>query len=309
MSNHSGYIAVAGGANIDIGGKSKDSHILRDSNPGTVRLSLGGVGRNIAHNLALLAIPVKLFTVVGSDLYANMILDSCRTLGIDLQAESVQDASTSTYLYVADAEGDMVCAISDMEICKHLTPAFFETRMDVINHASALILDTNLPEETVLYLAKNAQVPMFADPVSAAKAIRLKEALPYLHTVKPNRLEAEVLCGRTVKTKEDALYAARMLLEKGIQQVFLTLGADGVLAVNRDREVHVPAFQSRSHNFTGAGDAFMAGLACAYLRGYDFVETARTASAAAAIAASSPETIKENMSPAYLEKTLEDEAA
>ena len=309
MKENTGYIAVAGGANIDIGGKSRDAHILRDSNPGTVRLSLGGVGRNIAHNLALLGVPVKLFTAIGNDLNANLISDSCRALSIELSALRVGDAGTSTYLYVADAEGDMVCAISDMDICGHLTPAFFETQMDVIRHAAALVIDTNLPEETVLYLAKNAQVPVFADPVSVAKAGRLKEALPFLHTIKPNRLETELLCGIPVKTEGDALRAAHMLLEQGIQQVFLTLGADGVLAAGKDRAAVIPTFQNTAHNYTGAGDAFMAGLAHAFLQGYDFIQTARTAAAAAAIAASSPETINKDMSPAYLDHILENEEA
>ena len=311
MRKHTNYIAVAGGANIDIGGKSRQRLLPRDSNPGTVKLSLGGVARNIAHNLALLDVPVKLFTAIGNDLYADLIIQSCNTLGIDLHARRSGDASTSTYLYIADTDGDMVYAVSDMDVCAHLTPAFFKSRMDLINGASALVIDTNMPEETVLYLAKNARVPVFADPVSTAKAGRLQAALPHLHTIKPNRAEAELLCGIPVNTNEDALRAARMLLEKGIQQVFLTLGADGVLVARNgqaDAE-HIPPCHMEAHSFTGAGDAFMAGLVCSYLRGYDPVKAAHTASAAAAVAAASMETINEALSPAYLDRVVKDNEA
>ena len=61
----SGYVAVAGAVNVDIGGQSAGPLVGRDSNPGKVTVSMGGVGRNIAHNLRLLGVKVSLLTALG----------------------------------------------------------------------------------------------------------------------------------------------------------------------------------------------------------------------------------------------------
>lgn len=298
------FIAVAGGANIDIGGKSYKTVIPHDSNPGTVKISLGGVGRNVAHNLSLLGVPVRLFTVIGNDMNGERIIQSCRTLGIDLHAPRLDEVSTSTYLYVADADGDMACAISDMEICDYLTPAHFAPELDLINSAKALVMDTNLPEETIRYLAEHVTVPVFVDTVSVTKAKRIRGVLGHLHTIKPNRLEAELLTGIRVETKEDAHRAADRLLEQGVTQAFVSLGTDGVLAACAKDKVFIPSLKSETVSLTGAGDAFTAGLVYAYYNDMDFAEAGRVASAAAAIAIESMETINERMSPGLLRRTL-----
>ena len=80
----SGYVAVAGAVNVDIGGRSAGPLVGRDSNPGTVTVSMGGVGRNIAHNLRLLGVRVSLLTALGEDPHAGQVADSCERLGIDL---------------------------------------------------------------------------------------------------------------------------------------------------------------------------------------------------------------------------------
>lgn len=128
MSNEKNlpYAVVCGGVNIDIGAHSFAPLRAKDSNPGKVELSLGGVGRNIAHNMRLLGVPTYLLTAVGGDSRASQVEQSCRDLGIDLShALHVPDGRTSTYVFVGDSDGDMAIAVSDMEICKKLTPDYF----------------------------------------------------------------------------------------------------------------------------------------------------------------------------------------
>ena len=115
------YIAVVGGVNIDIGGRSDAPLVAGDSNPGRIRSSLGGVGRNIAHNLALLGAKVKLITALGADDGAKRVEASCADLGIDLtDSLYVPDGATSTYLFLADSNGDMALAMNDMAIYEQL---------------------------------------------------------------------------------------------------------------------------------------------------------------------------------------------
>ena len=291
------YAVVVGGVNMDIGGRSDVPPVPRDSNPGRVHMSLGGVGRNIAHNLALLGTDVRMLTAFGDDLYAQKIAASCGELGIDISRSlQVPGCNTSTYLFLADEKGDMALAVSDMDIYRHLTPDVLRARRDLLDNAQVVILDTNIPEASIVWLCENIKVPIFADPVSTAKAERLRSVLGRIHTLKPNRLEAELLSGVKITDQESMERAARVLLDTGLRRVFLSLGEDGVYAADHNGTLRQPCLPAQMENATGAGDAFMAALAWAYLDGNDLEHTARLAQAAAAIAVEGRETINPQMS-------------
>lgn len=291
------YAAVVGGVNMDIGGRAAAPLVMADSNPGQVRMSLGGVGRNIAHNLALLGADVRMLTAFGDDLYAQKIAASCGELGIDIaQALQVPGAATSTYLFLSGPDGDMALAVSDMDICGHVTPAYLQSRRALLDNAQLIVIDANIPAESIRWLCENIRVPIFADPVSTAKAVRLNPVLGKLHTLKPNRMEAELLSGVAITDSASLEKAARVLLDTGLRRVFLSLGKDGVYAADRSGALRLPCCPAESVNATGAGDAFMAALAWAYLEGTDLADTTRLAQAAAAIALEGAETINPALS-------------
>ena len=307
MSNEKNlpYAVVCGGVNIDIGAHSFAPLRAKDSNPGKVELSLGGVGRNIAHNMRLLGVPTYLLTAVGGDSRASQVEESCKELGIDLShALRVPDGRTSTYVFVGDSDGDMAIAVSDMEICKKLTPDYFASQLDLLNGAAAVVVDANLPRESIAYLTEHCTVPVFIDPVSTVKAEKLHGLLGRVHTLKPNRIEAELLSG--VKITDDASLhkAAEALLAQGLQRVFISLGGDGVLAAQKDEMQLVPICKAEMRNATGAGDAMMAALVWSFLSGQSLTKSAASGTAAAAIAVESEETINPAMSAEAVEKRL-----
>lgn len=299
------YAAVVGGVNIDIGGTSFKKLIPRDSNPGVCRTSLGGVGRNIAHNLALLDVDVRFLTAFGEDEYARRIESSCADLGIDIaHARRVPGGATSTYIFLNDADGDMALAVNDMAICEEITPRYLGQNLAVLNHAQLVILDTNIPASSVQYLADKCTVPLFADPVSITKAEKLKPVLGRLHTLKPNLLEAQLLSGIEIKDLKSLKRAARALLDTGMQRIFISLGTRGVLAADEKEMIKVPALPAKVQSTTGAGDAFTAALAYCYLQGMSLADTAAFASAAAALAVESSETINPALSPETVKQKL-----
>ena len=300
------YAAVVGAVNMDIGGTSSSALVAEDSNPGRVRMSLGGVGRNIAHNMALLGVDTRLLTAFGDDLYAQKIAASCGELGIDIsQALTVSGGATSTYLFIAGPEGDMALAVSDMEIYEHVTPAYLAARQNYLNNAQLIVVDTNIPAESIAWLADNVKVPLFADPVSTAKAVKLKPVLGKLHTLKPNRLEAELLSGVAITDNASLERAAAGLLETGLHRVFISLGGDGVYAADyMGGRCRLPCLKGNMVNTTGCGDAFMAALAWAYLEGTDLERTARAGLAAATIAMEGAETINPAMSVSALRQRM-----
>lgn len=304
------YAVVVGGVNMDIGGVSHRPLVSADSNPGRVRMSLGGVGRNIAHNMTMLGVDTRMLTAFGDDLYAQKIAASCGELGIDISRSlQVPGGVTSTYLFIANENGDMALALSDMDIYDHLTPEFLASRAQLLNNAQAVVVDTNIPARSIAWIADHIKLPIFADPVSTAKAEKLRPVLGKLHTLKPNRLEAELLSGVAITDESSLNAAADALLATGLRRVFISLGGDGVLAADHKERCHLPCFPGRMVNTTGCGDAFMAAIVWAYLEGTDLEDTARAGLAASAIAMEGAETINPAMSAEAVKARMGETAA
>ena len=299
------YAVVVGGVNVDIGGRSFAPLVAADSNPGTVTVSLGGVGRNIAHNMSLLGLDVRLLTAYGDDLNGERVAASCSELGIDLSnALHVSGATTSTYLYLTDPAGEMALAVSDMAICEKITPAYLAANLTLLQNAQVVVADANIPAQSLEYLAENCTAPLFVDPVSTTKAEKLKPILHRIHTLKPNRLEAELLSGVKIETNADVEKAADRLTELGVHRMFLSLGADGVYAAMGSQRLWLPTIPGHMVNTTGCGDAFMAALVWAYLEGSDLETTAKAGLAAGSIAMESSETINPNLSAQALKSRM-----
>lgn len=168
--------------------------------------------------------------------------------------------------------------------------------MAVLNQAKAVAIDANLSEDALRYAADNVTSPLFVDTVSVTKAKKLKSILGSIHTLKPNRLEAECLTGIAITDEESLRQAAKKLLDCGVQHVLITLGADGALLADKDGLRHVAAVPAGVRNATGAGDAMMAALIYAYMKDMTMDESAAFASAAAAIATESEDTMSEALS-------------
>jgi pseudouridine kinase len=299
------YAVVVGGVNVDIGGRSFAPLVAADSNPGRVSVSLGGVGRNIAHNLSLMGADVRLLTAYGDDLHGQQVASSCAALGIDLSyALKVPGGTTSTYLYLTDEHGEMALAVSDMSICEKVTPEYLSENLLLLQNAQVVVADTNIPRESLLWLAANCTAPLFIDPVSTVKAEKIRPILDKIHTLKPNRLEAELLSGVKINTLEDVKTAAKRLMDMGLHRMFISLGGDGVLAAMDGEFIQLPNIPGNVVNTTGCGDAFMAALVWAYLEGTDLENTARAGLAAGSIAMESNETINPNMSAEALKERM-----
>jgi len=297
MSNSRPRCAVVGAANIDIGGFPAGRLVLGDSCPGRVSLSGGGVGRNIACNLARLGVETHLLTALGDDAFADIVRADCARAGVlSDMSFTFHGAASSAYLFIAGASGDMQLAVNDMGICDRLTPQALAGRIDALNAMDAVVLDSNLPAETLDFLAERLRVPLVADAVSAAKAPRLLKALPRLRALKPNALEAEALSQIPIHDPGSAARAARQLAAMGAGRVFVTLGERGVCCAEGGQTLYLPGTAVRLVNATGAGDAFTAALLWGTLRGLDLRQCAVAGLAASAIAVESMATVSPEMS-------------
>lgn len=292
------HACVLGGSNMDIIGFPNGILIMEDSNPGQVQASLGGVGRNIAENLVHLGIPTKLISAVGDDIYGRKILDHAGSIGLDMKHSLVlSNKPTSTYLAILDEDRDMKAAISQMDIYNEITIDFIQSKRQIIEDSKVCVIDTNIPGEIIDYVVSNYKnTEFFLDTVSSAKAMKVKEKIGSFHTIKPNRIEAELLSGIRIESQEDMLRASDYFLNQGVKQVFITLGERGVFYNNGKKHQLVPSPKVQVVNATGAGDAFVAALTFCRMKDYEIEEAVRFSMAASILALSHEETINPNIS-------------
>ena len=210
-----GYIAGIGGANMDIHAKGDKPLVMRDSNPGSLHTSLGGVCRNICENLARLGAPVKLVTVVGDDYRGKSIIEGCENAGIDMKAVRVIEGErSSSYVSVMDESGDMLLAMSDMHIIKKLDAALVDDNAQLLCDADMVVCDGNLSAQTVERLCEVCLSPLYLDPVSTSWAKEIKPFIASFDTVKPNALELTALTDCPTNTIEEIEHAAGLTAQE-----------------------------------------------------------------------------------------------
>jgi pseudouridine kinase len=287
-------VVVVGGANTDVVGVSAAALVARDSNPGRIRTSPGGVGRNIAENLARMGVPVELVTAFGDDEAGRALMASCRARGIGVAASMlVADLPGAHYLAVLDERHDMAVAVNDMRVLDRLTPdALAESgRVELLLTADLVVVDANLSAEAIEWLAEVVRAPMVLEPVSAAKVARAAGSLSRFAAATPNPLEAAVLLGHEVVGLEGALRAARELVELGVGAAFVTCGAEGTAWADARTSGLLAAPDVEIANASGAGDAFCAGVAFALLACSDARTAGQLGTALAGFALADADTV------------------
>lgn len=294
------YIVVVGGLNLDIAGLSGQNYHEKDSNIGEINLSIGGVGQNIAQNLTRIEAPTYLITVYGDDSFGNILEEGCKKNHINLEyGEKIDGEHSSTYLYVANNQGDMVTAINDMKIVERITPDFLKKRLDIINGAAICVIDGNISQESIEFLAHNVTCPIFVDPVSVAKVERFEHVLHKIDTIKPNDLEIELLTGIKVTDIETGKQAASKLNKQGVKNVFISLGARGILcSSHNEAPTLIPPLAKKIISTNGAGDCTMATIIWArfyYGNVLSAKEIGQLSQAAASITVESPKSVSEDL--------------
>jgi pseudouridine kinase len=256
-------VVVIGGAVIDVFLYPEHKMILHDSNPGFLKQSLGGVGRNIAENLARLKVNTTLITVLGSDQGGQTIKQSSNDIGLHL--EIISSDQTPMYYSVMDENNEDLVSVAVMKEIELLTKIEIEKRLPIIQSADLVVIDTNLSEETFAYACNMIQKPIFVDAISTQKVVKIRKYLHHIHTLKLNTMEAEVLTGMTFETMDDLNDMGDFLIQAGVKKVLITLGSIGAYYADQDHAMFKNAMPVNVMNSNGAGDAFIAGAIYAHL--------------------------------------------
>lgn len=276
-------ITVIGGANLDIKSRIAGKSVPGTSNPGWTETSPGGVGRNIAENLARLGAEVKLLTLIGEDSIGDRLRRNARALGIDTSLMLRRKGTTGTYSATLNANGEMLVAVSDMRLLDAMKPHDITQHKEAITTSELIVADGNLPVtclRTLLKLAQRAELPVVIDPVSVPKTKRLQpllqEGFP-ITAMTPNLDELAALVVFSVKTERDLVRATEILHRRNITHVLVGLGAEGSFLSSVDGGQHLIPARRKSliKDVTGGGDALVASLSYGLVCGNTALQAAR----------------------------------
>lgn len=283
-----GSVIVLGGVNCDIAAQA-ERLTPASSSPGAVSLSAGGVGRNIAHNLALLGLSVRLAGRVGDDPLSSWVLGATAAAGVDVRGvERVAGGAPGVYVATLEA-GELAVAVSDMSAVESIDGPAAGALLDraaATQWPAWVVLDCNLQPDALqagLDWAATRGIPVAVEPVSVDKVRRLRGLRGRITLCTPNADEAR-------EFSADPAYPA-------VTTMVVTRGAAGVAVHESGRPDRCRLYAARPahvRNVTGAGDAFLAALVAASCRGADTEEAVGWGLAAGAHTVS----VRETVSPA-----------
>jgi len=256
-------IAVVGSANVDLTTFSDRFPKAGETIFGDrFDLGWGGKGANQAVAARLCGAQVSMIARVGDDLFGPATIRNFESQGIDAtHVRVVAGASSGVAPIFVESNGQnrifVVKGANDL-----LRPVDVDEATPVLEQADCIVLQFEIPLETVYYTVKFARARGIRCIVNPAPAQPVDiRALGGVDYFAPNETEAETITGMPVQTIEDATACARHLMSQGLQRVIVTLGAKGALLATRDAVELVPPFKVDTKDTTGAGDAFIGSFA------------------------------------------------
>jgi pseudouridine kinase len=257
----SGPVVCIGASFVDELFHTSDEILHATTTMATVSKTAGGVSRNIAHQLALLGVPVQLISVFGKDGDGNWLKEICTASGVTLDASLTVNSFSGKYTGILKADGSLFAAFLTNQVTHLITPAYLELHKELLKTASLILADTNINTEGIKWLlafSNQERIAFIIEPVSVPPARKLKGVdLNGLYLITPNEDELPALCSEKAITTEQQVGE---LLGRGVQFVWLHDGRQGSAFYSKEKTITLPATPVDVLDCTGAGDASVSGF-------------------------------------------------
>ena len=259
-------ILCFGGLHYDEMIRCEADTILNESNPASRTRAPGGVALNVARTLSALGNTVGLSSRIGADREGVELIDYVTSLGITAVSIQTDDThGTARYTAVLDRTNSLILGLADMGIYDDFKPNDWQEGNLELKNWYHWCVDTNLPIDTLHYLAnENAAQMLFAVVTSPAKAHRLRQLLPMLDAVFANRAEAGILINSNTGMSQTIEEQARALCDLGALRAIVTAGDDGAAWASPTNFGHITCPAIHSQSVSGSGDV-LAGTTIAAL--------------------------------------------
>ena len=277
---HKAKVVVIGSSNTDM--TIKGDRLPKPGETvlgGEFRMGPGGKGANQAVAAQRLGADVSFICKVGRDIFGDNAISGYQKEGIDCSRILRSDKASGTALILVDGNAENCIAVAPGANAD-LTPEDVDSVADVIRSADYLILQLEIPVESVLRAAKIAHEAGVYVILNPAPACHLPEELfGYISLITPNQTGSALLSG--VEDNLDA--AVERLMQLGVKDVVVTLGSKGSLVISEGAKTLVPSLKVKAVDTTAAGDTFCGALCVALSEGCSLVDAAGFATKASAL--------------------------
>jgi len=245
----------------------------------------GGKGANQAVAVARLGGQIIFITKIGNDVFGHQSIQLFDDEGIDTKfILSDSELPSGVALITVDKHGENSIVVAPGANGNLFPSDLSDNVLNEISNSKILLIQLEIPVETVNYLAdyaasKGVKVILNPAPMNEVSADLLKK----LYAITPNKTEAEILSGVKVKNIDTAKKAAKIIYEKGVDNVIITLGSQGALIYEAGKFSLVEAEKVQAVDTTAAGDVFNGALVVSLSQGKSLVDATKFACQAAAI--------------------------
>lgn len=254
-------IICIGAAFVDELFHATEEMLLATTNNATVTKTAGGVSRNIAHQLALLGVPVQLISVFGNDSDGDWLKKVCTGAGVKLDASITKEGLSGKYTGILNVDGSLFTAFITNSATQLITPYHLGKHVELLKTASFILADANINVDTAEWLlafSNDSGIPFILEPVSVPPARKYRDVnLSGLYLITPNEDELPVLCSdKSFFTQQQV----DEMLQRGVKQIWLHNGKHGSALYGPGKSVSLHAPEIEVLDCTGAGDGSLSGF-------------------------------------------------
>ncbi len=263
-------ITVVGASTVDIVGTANSLKKF-NSMSGSVKMSAGGIGRNITENCSLLGVHVNFITAIGYDKFADIVMSSLHDRGIAVNmVRRIAYQSTGVEITVNSSDKNIDYAVNHLDVLGMVDRYWIKKCKSYIEESHSVIIDCNLSHEAIDELFNIKNIDIYVMPVSASKVKLIMPYLSFVNTILLTKSECEMLNGGAIRCEQDIYEAIAGLQVKGVKNVIF---------INSNQDIYVSdgySVKKISHkkvsmlSGVGAKEAFISTYATFKLLGNDF---------------------------------------